>query len=160
MHDRDFADLAELSYKKKLEAAEEIGTGRIQVIDPAFGHSEKVQKGVDMKGFEVPLYRSPPHGEVDSSSVGLDAARVHSLLKDADNPPKSSGNPQPGDASAPKTDANAPAAKPGDANAPESKPSDTKPEESKPPQDSKPPEPARQPPQETPPQPPKEQQPS
>jgi general secretion pathway protein D len=93
MRDRDFADLAELSYKKKLEAAEEIGTGRIQVIDPTFGHSEKAQKGVDMHGFEVPLYRSPPHGEVNSSALGLDSSRVHSMLKEGETPPKSTETP-------------------------------------------------------------------
>jgi general secretion pathway protein D len=95
LRDRDFADLAELSYKRKLEAAEAIGTQRIQVIDPTFGRSEKGAKGVDMNGFEVPLYRSPQHGEVDSSAVGLDAARVHSLLKDADNAPKAGADNAP-----------------------------------------------------------------
>ena len=85
LRDRDFADLAELSYRKKLDAASAIGTDRIQVIDPTFGRSKT---GVDMNGFEVPLYRSPQHGEVDSSSVGLDAARVHALLKDSENAPK------------------------------------------------------------------------
>jgi general secretion pathway protein D len=131
MKDRDFADLAELSYKKKLEAAEEIGTERIQVIDPTFGHSEKSLKGVDMKGFEVPLYRSPPHGEVNSSSVGLDAARVHTLLKDAENPPKPNPNP---DAGEPKQE---------DAKGQEPKPQDTKPQDSKPPE-PKPEEPPKE----------------
>jgi general secretion pathway protein D len=87
MRDRDFADLAELSYKKKLEAAEEIGTGRIQVIDPSFGRSEKTQKGVDMRGFEVPLYRSPPHGDVNSNAIGIDSSRAHALLKEGESAP-------------------------------------------------------------------------
>lgn len=85
MHDRDFADLAEISYKKKLEAADTIGSDRIRVVDPTFGH----EKGVDLRGFEVPLYRSPARGEVvDDASVGLDPARVNELLKKASDAPK------------------------------------------------------------------------
>jgi hypothetical protein len=41
LRDKDFADLAEISYKKKLEAAESIGAERVRVIDPRFGATEK-----------------------------------------------------------------------------------------------------------------------
>jgi hypothetical protein len=78
MRDRDFADLAEYSYKRKLEAADTIGADRVRVIDPTFGRSNK---GVDMRGFEVPLYRGPTRGEVPSDSVGLDPSKVNGLLQ-------------------------------------------------------------------------------
>ena len=78
MRDRDFADLAEFSYKRKLEAADTIGADRIRVIDPTFGREKQ---GVDMRGFEVPLYRGPERGEVKESAVGLDPSHVSGLLK-------------------------------------------------------------------------------
>ena len=57
MRDRDFADLAEISYKKKLEAADTIGADR----DPRHRSDlRQARKSVDMRGLEVPLYRSPP----------------------------------------------------------------------------------------------------
>lgn len=78
MRDRDFADLAEYSYKRKLDAADAIGATRIRVVDPTFGAD---QKGVDMHGFEVPLYRGPERGEVDPTAVGIDPTRLNGLLK-------------------------------------------------------------------------------
>ncbi len=68
--DEDFADLAEKSYEIKLEAAEVIGANRIRVIDPTFGQADH---GVDLSGFDVPLYKSPQTGEVRSDEVGLDS---------------------------------------------------------------------------------------
>ena len=80
LRDRDFADLAEVSYKKKLEAADTIGVDRIRVIDPRFG---KEEQGIDLRGFEVPLYKSPTRGEVDSSSVGIDPKRLREMEREA-----------------------------------------------------------------------------
>ncbi len=85
MHDRDFADLAEVSYQRKLEAADTIGADRVRVVDPTFQQSKRP---VDLRGFEVPLYRSPVRGEVDESSVGLDETRVDELLKQQNPPPQ------------------------------------------------------------------------
>ena len=73
LRDKDFADLAQLSYEKKLEAADKIGADRIRVIDPHFGASEK--PGVRFEGFELPLYGSPPRGEVPAADVGIDAQK-------------------------------------------------------------------------------------
>jgi len=78
MRDRDFADLAEYSYKRKLDAADTIGADRIRVVDPTFGRETS---GVDLRGFEVPLYRGPERGEVQSDAVGLDPMRVNGLLR-------------------------------------------------------------------------------
>jgi general secretion pathway protein D len=79
MRDRDFADLAEISYKKKLEAADTIGADRVRLVDPSFGQEKK---GVDMRGLEVPLYRSPPRGEVRGSEVGIEPGKIQGMLKD------------------------------------------------------------------------------
>jgi len=94
MRDRDFADLAEVSYKKKLDAADIIGADRIRVIDPSFG--QKAQ-GVDMRGFELPLYRSPARGEVQGEAVGIDPGKVPELLdeKGPGVPPKPEPEPVP-----------------------------------------------------------------
>lgn len=81
LRDKDFADLAEISYKRKLEAAERIGAERLQVVDPGFATQGS---GLDLKGFDVPFYRSPARGEVDPSSVGLDPAKRAELLKSAE----------------------------------------------------------------------------
>ncbi|MCY2961503.1 MAG: hypothetical protein NTY35_15175 [Planctomycetota bacterium] len=78
MRDRDFADLAEYSFKRKLEAADTIGADRIRVVDPTFGRDKE---GVDMRGFEVPLYRGPQRGEVHDSDVGLDAKKLNEMLQ-------------------------------------------------------------------------------
>jgi general secretion pathway protein D len=99
MRDRDFADLAEYSYKRKLEAADTIGADRIRVVDPTFGREKQ---GVDMRGFEVPLYRGPERGEVKESAVGLDPSRVSGMLKN-------NGEAAPAPAPAPKPGAEAPA---------------------------------------------------
>ena len=81
MRDRDFADLAEYSFKRKLEAADTIGADRIRVIDPTFGREKE---GVDMRGFEVPLYRGPQRGEVQNQDVGLDAKKLNEMLREGE----------------------------------------------------------------------------
>ena len=78
LHDSDFADLAEVSYRKKLEAAEIIGIDRLRLVDPTFGQGEGSATGLE--GFELPLYRSPAGGEVDPEAVGMDPARIGELL--------------------------------------------------------------------------------
>ena len=66
LKDENFADLAEYSYKVKLNAADKIGAERIRMVDPQFGADESNV----LEGFEVPLYRSPATGEVDPEDVG------------------------------------------------------------------------------------------
>ena len=86
LEDADFADLAELSYRKKLEAAENIGLDRMQRIDPKFGRTEDTGP-VDLNGFDLPLYTSPTRGEVDGSQVGLDPIKVHGALMNGNTAP-------------------------------------------------------------------------
>jgi general secretion pathway protein D len=88
MRDRDFADLAEYSFRQKLQAADTIGADRIRVIDPTFG---KDKQGVDLRGFEVPLYRGPQRGEVQGDSVGLDTKKLNQMLD------QGAGQPAPQD---------------------------------------------------------------
>ncbi|MFT4540476.1 MAG: general secretion pathway protein D [Planctomycetota bacterium] len=83
LRDEHFADLAEISYRKKLEAADTIGAKRIRLIDPAFGES---QQGIDLSGFDLPLYTSPQAGEVDEETIGLDKVEINNLLRDARRP--------------------------------------------------------------------------
>jgi general secretion pathway protein D len=78
--DEDFADLAQFSYEKKLQASEIIGADRLRTIDPDFGATSDEDA---LLGFEVPLYSAPPAGEVEGEAVGLDAERRNSLLRDA-----------------------------------------------------------------------------
>jgi general secretion pathway protein D len=80
LEDEDFADLAEISYRKKLAAAEVMGKRRMDMVDPKFSGTGDTGLG---GGFEIPLYRSPESGEVGSESVGLDAVRQSELLRDA-----------------------------------------------------------------------------
>ncbi len=90
LRDRDFADLAEITYQKKLEAAEIMGQNRLRMVDPAFGLDGE---GVDFQIFEVPLYRSPSRGEVQSQDVGIDAMRRAQLLREDEEPPKEEQQP-------------------------------------------------------------------
>jgi len=78
MRDRDFADLAKYSFERKMSAADSIGADRIRLVDPSFGQEKE---GIDLKGFEVPLYRGPDRGEVKDSAVGLDAVKVNEMLQ-------------------------------------------------------------------------------
>ena len=82
LEDRDFADLSEISYARKLDAADRIGSTRLRLIDPDF----RLPVGeVDLQGFQVPLYRSPGSGEVAPDRVGLDdPARRQELLDPLD----------------------------------------------------------------------------
>jgi general secretion pathway protein D len=81
MHDREFADLASYSYKKKLEAADTIGSDRVRIISPDFGSDDGV---MDLQGFKVPVYQAPTRGEVDQNELGLDTAEVNDMLDKAD----------------------------------------------------------------------------
>jgi general secretion pathway protein D len=90
LEDKNFADLAEMSYGIKLQAAEKIGADRVKMIDPDF---ESAGDRVDLRGFEVPLYRSPAPGEVSPQEVGLDPVERRRRLEQA-RPPE--GDPEPG----------------------------------------------------------------
>jgi general secretion pathway protein D len=90
LRDKDFADLAEYSYQRKLEAAEKIGASRIQVVDKNF---RKPKEGLDLEGFDVPLYRSPARGEVEPNAVGLDPLKRAEMLKNEQKPPQESEKP-------------------------------------------------------------------
>jgi len=81
MADRDFADLAELSYRKKLDASSVIGAERVRVIDPDFGQRDVEP---ELEAFETPLYSPPESGQVDAGDVGLDdPVRRAELLRNA-----------------------------------------------------------------------------
>lgn len=82
LKDKNFADLAEISYKVKLDAAEKIGADRVRLIDPLFGSKEGA---IDLRGFEVPLYRSPGGGEKSAAMVGQDP-RAATSVKSAGTP--------------------------------------------------------------------------
>ena len=80
LNDAAFADLAQISYQKKLEAANTIGFERIRVIDPGFGPTTDQ---IDLSGFDVPIYSAPPRGEVDPEEVGLDPEKTLEMLEQA-----------------------------------------------------------------------------
>ena len=82
MRDRDFADLAEISYYKKLDAAEIIGQDRVRIVDPDFGAAADEY---DLESFQIPLYRSPSRGEVDAQDIGMTPERRRALLQGADD---------------------------------------------------------------------------
>jgi general secretion pathway protein D len=77
LEDENFADLAEISYKVKLNAADKIGADRVRKIDPSFGGDE----GAVLEGFDIPLYRSPESGQVDPEAVGWTPERRAEALK-------------------------------------------------------------------------------
>ncbi len=71
LQDAEFADLAEISFRKKLEAAKEIGLDRIRRIDSTFGVDDASGSTVSLEGFDLPLYTAPTRGETDGSNVGI-----------------------------------------------------------------------------------------
>ena len=72
LRDPNFSDLAAMSYKTKLQAAERIEVERVRIIDPNFG---KTEGAVDLGSFDVPLFRSPGSGETTPDMVGADPAK-------------------------------------------------------------------------------------
>ena len=77
--DDDFADLAELSYEKKLEAAAIIGAERLRLVDPKFGAEEGEYP--DLEAFEIPIYSSPQGGEASPEEIGLDPVEQLELME-------------------------------------------------------------------------------
>ena len=64
LQDKDFADLAEISFRKKLEASEFIGLDRVQQMDPDFGVDAETGSPISLEGFDLPLYTPPgPRGD-------------------------------------------------------------------------------------------------
>ncbi len=93
MRDREFADLADYSYQKKLEAADSIGTDRIRLIDENFGVEND-----GIPGFDVPLYQGPSSGEVDEGEIGIDLDDIGPMLDtqtDDDAETKTPAEPDP-----------------------------------------------------------------
>jgi general secretion pathway protein D len=84
LRDPDFADLSEISYQKKLSAAEIMGKDRVRMVDPDFGSSEGA---VDFGSFQVPLYRPTERGEIAPEDVGIDPLKREELLREKREPP-------------------------------------------------------------------------
>jgi general secretion pathway protein D len=92
LRDPDFADLSEISYQKKLAAAEVVGKARVRMVDPDFGSSEDA---VDFGSFEMPRYRPSDRGEVAPEDLGLDPLRREQLLREARECAEEGANAQP-----------------------------------------------------------------
>jgi len=78
LQEDDFSDLAELTFRKKLEAARYIGHRRIKLIDRKWTGQDQVKledeastiEDLDkMGGFEIPTYERAPGGEGKSSET-------------------------------------------------------------------------------------------
>jgi hypothetical protein len=105
LQDHNFADLAEITYRKKLDAAEVIGADRLRVVDPTFQVSEDE---IDWGQFDVPMYWSPERGEVDPDSVGIDPIRREELLRAEDMGPAEEPAPEPPAEEEPMVEGDAP----------------------------------------------------
>jgi general secretion pathway protein D len=96
LRDPDFADLSEISYQKKLSAAEIMGKDRVRMVDPDFGASDSV---IDFGSFQVPLYRAEESGEIEAGELGIDPLRGQELLRESregdETPPGPEPEPEP-----------------------------------------------------------------
>ena len=81
LHDEDFADLAEISFEKKIEMTKSIGIDRVRRIDPNFDRDEESSLR-SLEGFDLPLYQSPRGGEVRGASVGLNPVEATQRLNE------------------------------------------------------------------------------
>ena len=79
LRDPDFADLSEISYQKKLSAAEIVGKDRVRMVDPDFGSSDNA---IDFGGFQMPFYRASERGEIPPEELGIDPLRREELLRE------------------------------------------------------------------------------
>jgi general secretion pathway protein D len=89
--DEDFGDLAELSYKKKLDASRVIGAGRVRMIDEDFEGSARPD--ADLPGFELPLYQTPPAGEMSAEELGMDPEELMESQNQSDSDPSLPATP-------------------------------------------------------------------
>ena len=80
LHDEDFADLSELSYQAKIEAAETIGYDRIRIIDEDFSGDDDL---FSLDAFALPKFQRPDSGEVDGDEVGISPKRRNDILRAA-----------------------------------------------------------------------------
>jgi general secretion pathway protein D len=80
LEDENFADLSEISYRAKLEAATRIGAERVKIIDPDF---QSAGDQVDLSPFELPLYRSPRSGDIHPNEIGLEPDEQNALIEEA-----------------------------------------------------------------------------
>ena len=80
LHDEDFADLGELSYQAKQDAAQRIGLDRVRMVDENFSVDDEL---FSLEAFQLPRFQAPATGEVDSGDVGLDPMRQKQLLEAA-----------------------------------------------------------------------------
>lgn len=74
LHDKDFADLAEISFRKKLDAGKFIGLDRIRTVDPGFGLDSKTGSPITLEEFDLPLYSEAVRGESSGEELGLSPA--------------------------------------------------------------------------------------
>lgn len=83
LDDKDFADLHELSYRIKMDAARTIGADRVKLVDPNFPGADD---RIDLSSFDVPLYTPAEPGEIDAAEYGHDPVeRSHALLGEMDD---------------------------------------------------------------------------
>ena len=80
LKDVDFADLGEMSYVAKQDAAQRIGLDRVRMVDENFSVEEEL---FSLEAFQLPRFQAPETGEVDPSEVGMDAERQKQLLEAA-----------------------------------------------------------------------------
>ena len=83
LSDPDFADLAQLTFRKKMEAARYIGHKRIKVVDPTWRGQDQprledtpatVEDLDRLGGFDIPVYVRPPSGTSDKNDKSGSAA--------------------------------------------------------------------------------------
>jgi type II secretory pathway component GspD/PulD (secretin) len=80
LHDEDFADLGELSYQAKQDAAQRIGLDRVRMVDENFSVDDEL---FSLEAFQLPRFQAPATGEVDAEMLGLDPMRQKKLLEAA-----------------------------------------------------------------------------
>ena len=80
LHDEDFADLAEHSYRAKQDAADRIGLDRIRMVDESFSVDDEL---FSLEPFQLPRFQAPESGEVSAEDLGIDPMRREELLEAA-----------------------------------------------------------------------------
>ena len=108
LQDEDFADLAELSYRAKQDAAERIGLDRIRMVDDSFSIDDEL---FSLEPFQLPRFQAPESGEVSAEDLGLDPLRREQLLEAARQDAEDKA-PAPTDEQPPTSEPATPAATP------------------------------------------------
>jgi general secretion pathway protein D len=95
LRDKDFADLAEITYQRKVDAVEHIGEGKFLHVDPNFrppepgGAAPPATPAFDSGAFDIPLYQGGAERASEEGGIEKSPAQPQTKPAEGEEPPPS-----------------------------------------------------------------------